>query len=382
MDFVKLFNKIDELYPAYLKVWEDVCNIESPTVYKEGVDKVGEYFINMAKERGWHIDVLEQEVAGNAITITLNPDAKAAPVALSGHIDTVHPIGLFPTPAVSFDEENIYGPGVLDCKGGVVASFLAMDALDKCGFRDRPVMLIIQSDEETSSITSGHATIKYMCEKAKDAVAFLNTEGSTRGSLIVARKGIIRFELTVHGKSGHSSRCYDAANAITEAAHKIIELEKMKDKDGLTCNCGVISGGSVANTVAETCRFTADIRFANAEQLEWAKNKIREVSESSTVDGCTCDVRQVSMRPAMERLEANEHLAARISEINGTVGLPTLVSRVGEGGSDAAYTTQAGIPSVDAIGVEGGRIHSPEEYAVKSSLALSAKQQAAVVCFI
>lgn len=382
MDHKILFEEIDRLYPEYLKVWEDVCNIESPTVYKEGVDKVGEYFINMAKARGWQIDVLEQKVAGNAITITLNPDAKAAPVALSGHIDTVHPIGLFPTPAVSFDEENIYGPGVTDCKGGVVASFLAMDALDRCGYRERPVILIIQSDEETSSITSGHETIRYMCEQAKDAVAFLNTEGSNKGSIIVARKGIIRFELTVHGTAGHSSKCYEAANAITEAAYKIIELEKMKDKEGLTCNCGVIKGGSVANTVAETCSFTADIRFADAKQLEWAKNKIKEVAENSVVEGCWCEVRQVSMRPAMEGVPANYQLAEKINEINEKVGLPILAARRGLGGADSAYTTQAGIPTVDSIGVEGFCIHSRKEYAIKKSLAWSAKQQAAIVCFI
>ena len=382
MDHKLLFEEIDRLYPQYLKVWEDVCNMESPTLYKEGVDKVGEYFINMAKERGWKIDVLEQKVAGNAITITLNPDAKAAPVALSGHIDTVHPIGLFPAPAVTFDEENIYGPGVTDCKGGVVASFLAMDALDRCGYRERPVILIIQSDEETSSITSNHETIRYMCDQAKDAVAFLNTEGMNKGTLIVSRKGIIRYEMTVHGTAGHSSRCYEAANAITEAAHKIIELEKMKDKNGLTCNCGVIKGGSVANTVAEVCVFTADIRFADSKQLEWAKNKIKEVAENSTVNGCWCEVREVSFRPAMEGVPANYQLAARINEINEQVGLPILRARRGEGGADSAYTTQAGIPTVDSIGVIGACIHSRKEYAVKSSLAYSAKQQAAVVCFI
>ncbi len=30
---------------------------------------------------------------------------------------------------------------------------------------------------------------------------------------------------------------------MTEAAHKTIELEKMKDGEGLTCNCGVFGGG-------------------------------------------------------------------------------------------------------------------------------------------
>ncbi|MEE1042502.1 MAG: hypothetical protein UH854_00915, partial [Clostridia bacterium] len=86
-----LFEKISELNEYYLDVLEDVCNIESPTSYKEGVDKVGEYFINLAKNRGWTVEVYEQGVAGNVVCITMNNDAKKPPVSLSGHIDTVHP---------------------------------------------------------------------------------------------------------------------------------------------------------------------------------------------------------------------------------------------------------------------------------------------------
>ena len=40
----KLFETIDALFPTYLKVWEDVCNLESPTEDKNGVDQVGAYF--------------------------------------------------------------------------------------------------------------------------------------------------------------------------------------------------------------------------------------------------------------------------------------------------------------------------------------------------
>ena len=105
-----LFKKIDELNERYISVWEDVCNIESPTNFKEGVDAVGNYFIAMAKERGWDIDVLELEKAGNAVCITLNPDAPAAPVTFSGHMDTVHPVGLFGSPAVRMDDTYIFGP--------------------------------------------------------------------------------------------------------------------------------------------------------------------------------------------------------------------------------------------------------------------------------
>lgn len=58
-----LFDKIDELYYKYLKIWEDVCNIESPTDFKEGIDNVGRYFIKMAEERNWKVDVLHQNVS-------------------------------------------------------------------------------------------------------------------------------------------------------------------------------------------------------------------------------------------------------------------------------------------------------------------------------
>ena len=227
----ELFNEIEKLNNKYLDILEDVCNIESPTSLKKGVDEVGEYFIKMAREHGWDIDICEQAVSGNAVCITLNPNAKDAPVCVSGHIDTVHPVGLFGTPAVRRDDKNMYGPGVMDCKGGVVAAFLAMDALEKVGFTSRPVKLIIQSDEENSSVTSEKKTVEYMCKCAEGSVAFLNLEGFKGNTAVLIRKGILRYRFTVHGKASHSSLCTDAASAIAEAAHKILQLEEMKVAD-------------------------------------------------------------------------------------------------------------------------------------------------------
>ena len=68
----KLFAKIDELYPTYLTVWEDVCNIESPTNCKEGVDAVGNYFIKMARARGWDVEIAPMEISGDAVCITMS----------------------------------------------------------------------------------------------------------------------------------------------------------------------------------------------------------------------------------------------------------------------------------------------------------------------
>lgn len=157
-----LFEQIDALNSKYISIWEECCNIESPTKYKAGVDAVGNYFAALAHAQGWKVERFEHDKAGDVICITMNPDADAAPICFSGHMDTVHPVGSFGTPAVRIEGDKIYGPGVEDCKGGIVAGFLAMEALQKEGFTERPVMMLLQSDEEVGSAISDKATIGYM----------------------------------------------------------------------------------------------------------------------------------------------------------------------------------------------------------------------------
>ena len=382
MNVQNVFDKIDALNPQDTRIWEEVCNMESPTDDKARVDAVGNYFLKMAEKQGWEIEVEEYAQAGNVICITMNPQAKAAPVCISGHIDTVHPVGLFGQPPVTKDAEKIYGPGVKDCKGGVVAGFLAMDAMAQCGFTDRPVKMIIQTDEETDSRQSQKKSVEFICRKAKDAVAFLNTEGGRGQTAVLIRKGILRYRLVISGVSAHASRCPEGASAIAEAAHKLLELEKMKDMDARTCNVGVIQGGTVGNTVPDRCSFLVDIRFGNQENCKRAEEIVQKTAQRVYVPGCSCVLEKISVRPAMPLCDANRRLLERMNEIYKESGLPQLTMRAEPSGSDAAYTTLAGIPTVDNVGVEGGRIHSPEEFAYLRSLAEAAKRYAAVAICI
>jgi len=376
----QLFDAIDSLYDRYVQIWQDICNIESPTAYKPGVDAVGDYFIAMARKRGWQVEILPQSAAGNAVCITMNPDAPGAPVSLSGHMDTVHPVGSFGSPAVRIEGDTIYGPGVCDCKGGIVMGMMAMEALDRCGFRARPVQMLLQSDEEVGSSLSDGETIRWICEKAKNSAAFLNLEGSTAGEICLIRKGIINFTFTVTGKEAHSSKCAaEGANAILEAAHKIIELEKIKDADGLTCCCSVISGGTVSNTVPGSCTFKANVRFANMEQLAWIREHMQKVADSVTVPGCTTAVNNPGYRNAMEYNERNAKLLVRINEIFVENGFTALKACKRSGGSDAADVTVFGIPCVDNLGAEGHEIHSAREHARLSSLRDGVKRLALIV---
>ncbi|MDY3929596.1 MAG: M20/M25/M40 family metallo-hydrolase [Clostridia bacterium] len=375
----QLFKKIDELYEKYIPIWEDVCNLESPTEYKKGVDEVGTYFIKMAEKCGWVTEVFHQPISGNVVCITMNPQSSANPVTLSGHIDTVHPIGSFGSPAVRRDEKNIYGPGVSDCKGGVVAAFLAMDALCQCGFNARPVQLLLQTDEERNSMPSNKENINYICKKAENSIAFLNCERNRAGSVVLFRKGIIRYRFTIKGKGIHSSQCVNGASAITEAAHKILQLEKLKNENGVTCNCGIINGGTTANTVPDNCVFVADIRFSSPSELDRVKKYVEEISKTAFIRGCSCRLEQIGYRPSMNMSDVNNNLLNCINRIYSENGLPVLKAGKSMGGSDAAEVTEHGIPCVDSIGVEGDYIHTINEYAVLESLRSAAKRLASVV---
>ena len=380
MDLKMLRQKIDALYEEYLAVWEDLGNIESPTDCKAGVDAVGRYCIRHAKARGWRTEVLPQPVSGDVVVITMNPDAPGAPAALSAHIDTVHPVGSFGAPAVRRDETKIYGPGVADCKGGVVAGFLAMEALRRVGFTERPVQMLLQTDEEVSSRLSDRKTINYMCEKAKGSVCFLNLETALEGKLCVQRKGIVSYRFDVEGQEAHSSSCATmGAYAIVEAAHKMIELDQIKDAKGLTCNCAMIEGGKVLNTVPAHCSFSINVRFADSEQLAWIENHVREVAERVYVPGTHTTVTKIGFRIAMEYAERNYQLLDAMNRIFEENGLTALKAYKGKGGSDAADVTASGTPCIDSIGVKGGYVHSPQEYSYIASLAESAKRVASVV---
>ena len=379
----EIFKKIDKLSEEFLKVWEDVCNIESPSSFKDGVDNVGKYFINLAKDNSWNIEVSKQEKFGDVVTITMNPDAKKSIVTLSGHMDTVHPVGSFGTPAAHREGDKLYGPGSMDCKGGIVAGFLAMKALKACGYTDRPIRMILQSNEEVGSGLNNKDTINYICEKAKDSIAFLNLEGHEGQfgeKIALIRKGIAGFRFTVTGIESHASYCaFQGASAIREAAYKIVELEKVKFLDGITFNCGTIKGGTAQNTVARKCEFTVDVRFNTKEEYDDAIRLIEKTANTVFVEGCSCEVVRTNLRSAMELNDRNLKLFNKANELFKQSGLSTLDIGKRNGGSDAADVSSYGIPCLDSLGVGGEHAHSVNEYGKIPTLSESAKRIATII---
>lgn len=382
----KVFEQIDKLNDTYVDVWEDILNIESPSDYKKGVDEVGDYLKKIAIERDWKIEIFPQERFGDVICITMNADSQNQPIAISGHMDTVHPVGCFGTPAARREGNKLYGPGAYDCKGGIAAGFLAMDALHSCGYKDRPVMMLLQSNEEVGSGLENKDTIKYMAEKAKDVVAFLNLEGHEgyyEGKTTLIRKGHAVFNFKVNGISATTdASAIKGANAIGEAAYKIIEIEKIKEHDGVTCSCVLIDGGTKINVVPSECNFKVSVRFSTKAQYEETVEKLQKIADTVFINGCSCEMTLTNLRPTMEPNEKNIALHNKTNEIFRRCGLSELEIGKRNGGSDAADLSAYGIPCMDSIGAGGEEGHTVFEYGKIDSLSESAKRIACIICEI
>ena len=217
-----------------------------------------------------------------------------------------------------------------------------------------------------------------MYEKAKGCIAFLNTEPGYKEGHVITRKGICKFRFEIIGKAAHSASCFDGASAICEAAHKIVRIEKYKDESGITCNCGIISGGSAENTVPETCSFTADFRFSTDEQREEIMKVVDEVASESFVEGTECTYTLASSRCAMMKTEKNVALFEKVRKIYLENGLDDVKMISSRGGADSSDMTQRGITCLESFGTIGGNLHKLDEYAELDSLLIAAKRIASV----
>lgn len=375
-----LFSCVDAQLPEHKQLLQDIVNINSYTSDKADVDKVGAHIKAFAEKQGFHVQTVPFEKAGDGLLITWNEDAPLPPVVFTGHLDTVFPVGTFQEPLFREEDGKFFGPGVSDMKGGLAIGLLVMSALKDAGFKDRPIKFIMIGDEELSEGLSGEAGKDFIRESARGSAAAITLEAHTPGKITVGRKGSIRYKVYVKGYATHAgSRYAEGISAIKEAAHKILDIEAPSDQAQITYNCGMITGGTSPNTVPGEAMFTLYNRYWELAQRQEIRDHVEGIIAKSYIPGTSATFDIVGERLPMDATPGNYALAAHIDQVSQKYGFGEIIPVRQSSGSDASYTTMAGVPSVCSIGPVGGRIHSPEEWMDAASLANQAKLLAAAV---
>lgn len=372
------FQKIEQQNGQAVQFLKEICSFEATAKEKAEIDRMADYIAACATDLGLYVKRTPFKQCGDFLTIDLDPAAAPGGVMLA-HMDTVHPKGAFGSPAVRIEGDRMIGPGSIDCKGGIAIALLVMQALKACGYT-KNVRLLLTSDEEISNVLGGEQEQAFFRESVRGFDYALNCETTEGNEVVVARRGIMRYEITVTGKGGHAGIHYfESCNPVVEAAHKIIALEANSKKDGVTYSCNVIRAGSVSNVIPDTCRFTVDVRLQTHAQAEEADALVREIAQGCHVPGTSATATRLGFRPPMEKNAQTDALFARLNEISLSLGNGALVPVCSGGGSDSAYTQAAGITSICGMGACGEFCHTTREYAEISSIAKRAKLIAALL---
>lgn len=167
-------------------------------------------------------------------------------VVLSTHYDTVPPF--FPS---SEDEENLYGRGACDTKGGIAAMFGAIDELLAAGRRGFGLLLVV--GEETDSLGAQVAN-----ENPRGSRYLINGE-PTENTVALGSKGTLYLELLAEGRAAHSAYPELGDSAIERLLEALARLRAVPlPSDPVlgetTLNIGTLEGGRASNVIADRAR--------------------------------------------------------------------------------------------------------------------------------
>ncbi len=352
----------------YMSELRTLCAIDSYTFHKPGVDAVATYMATRMRNLGMETRLIEQAHWGNDLLGVLHGSGKSN-ILLLGHMDTVYPPGIAAMRPVRTEGNIVYGPGVSDMKGCLLAALYAIEGLQAADYSEfGELRFLCVSDEE---INDRHC-IDIIRDATQDChAAFVLESGRANGDIVSARKGNVWYTLTAHGRSAHAGvEPEKGRNAIVEIAHQVLQFQSLNGwRDGITVNPGVISGGTMPNVVPDFAQVQFDLRFLHPQDCIDIEAHMREMMQHQRVPDIelTLEVRPDFKGPLVST-PASIKLAEQAQRIAIMLGFS--INHILTGGaSDASYTSSLGVPTLDGLGPIGGNDHSPQEYLLLDSVA-------------
>lgn len=332
---------------------------ESPSEDPEGVNAAVTMVEVHARTLGGRIKRHQQKSFGDILELRFGTARSLRkPILLLGHLDTVWPMGTLKT--MPWREENgrCYGPGVLDMKAGVIMALAAIDILRELKL-SRPVILLLNSDEEVGSEVSRPITEKL----ARECSAVFVLEPAQGLAYKTARKGVGHYRVQVNGVAAHSGVDFERGHsAILELAKLIQIISGFTDLSiGRTVNCGVITGGTRSNVIAQTAATEVDVRIAKASDAARVEKLFRSLRPSDT--HCKLQITGGINRPPMERKTGTIALFKQARKLAAELGFDLPEASTG-GGSDGNFTSALGIPTLDGMGAIGEGAHAAHEHII------------------
>jgi len=286
-------------------------------------------------------------------------------ILVLGHLDTVHLVGtLAQSLAVRRDGDRLYGPGVLDMKGGM---YLAVHAIEKViAARERlalPITFLFIPDEEIGS-PSTRALIE---AEARASRYVLVPEPGKPGKFVTGRHAFLRYKLHTTGRPAHAGVAKGVGrSAISVMAQLITQIEGFSDVEReMTFRVGVVEGGNFVNVIPTACHAEVLCVAPTPEAFKTVQRRMASLVSPDPL--VRLEVEPGPIRPLFSAQAATLDLLEVAQRVAREVGLELGHGQFG-GGSDGNFTGALGIPTLDGLGVCGDGVHTKQEHLLVSSL--------------
>ena len=346
-------------------------SIESPSHDAKSVNKVVDHVEGQFRDLGLKLERIPgRNGFGDILECKTTPamsQGEGKGILVLAHLDTVHPIGMIEKDLkIRREGDSIFGPGIYDMKAGGYIAYYALRHLMRQSKKTRlPVTFLFIPEEEVGSPTS-RARIEEAARGHKYALVM--EPGRDGDRVVTSRKGVGRFTLTVKGAASHAGvRHQDGRSAVHEMAKQIMRIEAKTDyARGITCNVGLIQGGTGVNVVPAECRIDVDLRVPSQQLAEemthWFLN-LEPIGQDVTLT-----VEGEMNRPPYQKDAGITSLFEKAQAIYREIGKELLDVPLTGGGSDGNFTAALGIPTLDGLGADGKGAHAAYEQIYYSSL--------------
>jgi glutamate carboxypeptidase len=346
---------------------ERLVNIDSGTANGPGIGQVSAIVTAQLQALGAQIETHPAAPAqGSNIVATWRGSGKTN-ILMMAHMDTVFKDGFAKDHPFRVSGAHGYGPGIMDDKGGIVMALYALKILQQLHFQHYGrITLLLNTNEETGSAGS-RALIQQL---ARENDVTLNLEpGRVADGLVIWRKGSGEVTLDIKGKAAHAGVAPELGrNALMEAAHQMLQLSKLGDPaKQTTINFTVLKTGEATNVIPDHVVAYADVRVAVPEEFDRIEKDLNRVAQDKLIPDTQVGISMTRGFPPMPKNAATDALAATAQRIYGELGKQLTLEGTG-GAADASLSAAAGTPTLDALGIVGGGIHTPDEYAELDSI--------------
>lgn len=211
-------------------------------------------------------------------------------IVFEAHQDTVPVDGMtIPPWTPEVRDGRIYGRGACDIKGGMACMLTAVSRIMDRRPVDRPTIIMACSVNEEHGFSGAKEMAllwasgeSKLVPRVPDAVIVAEP---TDLNVVVAHKGVSRWNVQTHGRASHSSRPELGVNAIYGMAKVLNALEEYardvaphRGEHHLvgrpSLSVGVIAGGLSVNTVPDQCSIQIDRRVLPGEDSAAAQQHV------------------------------------------------------------------------------------------------------------